>query len=145
MSNRILRWAILFLIGFHLGKIATAQAAEIPDAQAVRAILGEARGEGYEGMLAVAEAIRNRAKQPYYKARVFHGVYGLDATISDRVSPDTVETAKRAWRASQTSKTVGEAYVWGNAADVEKFKRQKWFKNMRLVRKIGGHYFFEEK
>ena len=46
--------------------------APIPDAQAVRAIVGEAAGESFEGKLAIACAIRNRGN--------LHGVYGLNAT-----------------------------------------------------------------
>ena len=46
----------------------------------VDSIVGEAGGEGYEGMLAVASAIRNRMKVPYYKKDPLRGVFGKNAS-----------------------------------------------------------------
>lgn len=119
--------------------------AEIPVGLAVRAIIGEARGESYAGKLAVAEALRNRLELERYRKDPFDGVYGFTARIREKVDPQVYRDAEKAWKASKRSNTVGEAIVWGNAADVKKFKRQRWFKNMRLVKKVGRHYFFEEK
>lgn len=125
---------ILFLV---LALSCRSAFAEIPSSLAVRAIIGEASGEGYQGMLAVAEAIRNRGH--------LKGVYGLEAAHISKEGPEVWKAAKRAWAASERSNTVHGASVWGNAADVKKFKKASWFRNCKQTAKIGSHYFFKEK
>jgi hypothetical protein len=83
---------------------------EITADQAVHCILGEARGEGYESMLAHAEAIRNRGH--------LGGVYGCRADFSKEMSylqaKGIIEQAQKAWEVSQRSQTVKGADHWGS-------------------------------
>jgi hypothetical protein len=53
----------------------------------------------------------------------------------------------RAWLSVTQSDTnyVRGATVWGNAKDVEQFKKTKWFKSYEMTAQVGGHYFFKEK
>lgn len=84
--------------------------ADIPEDQAIKCILGEARGEGYDSMLAHAEAIRSRGH--------LKGVYGCKADYSGEMaylrSRGILEQAKRAWEASRTSNTVKGAQYWAS-------------------------------
>lgn len=98
--------ALFILIMFFAvnGGCGTAYGAEITDEQAVRCIMGEARGEGYDGMLAHAEAIRNRGH--------LKGVYGCKAKFSE---PEYVwAKARKAWKESEHTATVKGADHWGS-------------------------------
>ena len=105
----------------------------IHDLDAVHAILGEARGEGYDGMYAVACALRNRGH--------LKGVYGLRA----RLHPNDLKlapTALKAWKNSLCGKDVTHgATHWEN---VEEFGTPFWAKAMTKTCKIGRHTFFRE-
>lgn len=106
-------------------------------AQLETCALGEARGEGVNGMRAIISAIENR--------KSLSGVYGCTADLS-RVTPKEREKAKEALRLARSGKdiTLGADH-WGNKKDVIIFKRSKWFKNVRKTVKIGNHYFFKSK
>ena len=91
--------------------------AEITEEQAVHCILGEARGEGYEAMLAHAEAIRNRG---YLK-----GVYGCKdrwGLSQEKYAKELAfvkktgiqDKAKKAWAESKHTNTVKGADHWGS-------------------------------
>jgi hypothetical protein len=112
---------------------------KIPEALALRAIAGEAEGESYEGMVALAEAIRNRG--------TLKGVYGLNAprVKSGKVSKETYAKIKKAWKESETSNKVGGADHWGNDSDLKKFEKEKWYSNMQKTIKIGNHTFLVNK
>lgn len=90
--------------------ISPAHSQEIRPADAVHCILGEARGEGYDSMLAHAEAIRNRGH--------LQGVYGCRVDLSKEMSylkaRGIYANAVNAWRQSQYSKTVFGADHWGS-------------------------------
>jgi len=109
----------------------------------VRAIVGEAENQGIDGMRALASAIRNRAKLPYYKKRgVLHGVYGLHRKFKKQ-PPDWVwKQAQKAWDESASKDFVQGAQFWGTDADVAKFKTEDWFKKTKFVTKIKDHSFF---
>lgn len=109
----------------------------------INAIIGEASNQGYEGMLGIANAIRNRAKVPYYKNNVLHGVYGLNNPQVKTASKDIRAMAEKAWKDSATKDITGGAYLWGSDSDIEKFKTQAWFKNVKPTVKIGAHTFFK--
>lgn len=83
---------------------------EITEEQAVHCILGEARAEGYDAMLAHAEAIRNRGH--------LKGVYGCRANFEKEMSyikaKGIDKQAKKAWAESKTSNTVDGAQYWGS-------------------------------
>lgn len=113
---------------------APAGAAVIPEALAVHAILGEARGEGYLGMYAVACAIRNRG--------TLRGVYGANAVIRD-ADWNTRMAARAAWRLSKTGEdiTLG-ADSWENT---KAFGTPYWAVGKRPTYEYGNHRFFKIK
>lgn len=87
----------------------------ITDDDAVYCIMGEARGEGYDGMIACAEALRNRGS--------VKGVYGCQAKFKE---PQWVwERARKAWRESAHTNTVLGAQYWGSLV-----VDQHWIKRM---------------
>jgi len=112
--------------------------ADVPTEKAVLAIIGEAENQGYSGMLAVAEAIRNKGN--------LRQVFGATSkrVLYRRYSQATYNMALLAWQNSKHTNTVGKADVWGNKSDIIKFSRQKWFKKYKLVKRIKDHYFYME-
>lgn len=126
--KKILMWLTVSLI-----LVGPAQA-QIRDDLAVRAILGEASNQGFDGMLAVASALRNRG--------TLQGVYGLKAKHVDRQPAKVWEQARKAWTTSATRSTVGKATHWDN---VRAFGRPYWVKDMVLVVRIGDHWFYKPK
>lgn len=131
---------LLILAAVTVSRCAPCPAAvqHITDRQAVMAIIGEAEGETLEGKVAVAEVIRHRGS--------LKGVYGYKAprVVKHQYSTQTLADATRAWELSKTSNLTGGAMGWGNAADIRKFKTQRWFKKCRVVKQIGNHYFWKE-
>ena len=111
----------------------------------INAIVGEAENQGYDGMLAIAGALRNRAKQPYYRNNVLHGVYGKDSPRLSKVSQELFDLANKAWEESKRRDITGGAYIWGTGGDVAKFREQSWFKNVKQTVEIRDHYFFKNK
>lgn len=103
---------------------------QISDEQAVRAIVGEASGEGYKGMLGVASAIRNRGH--------LRGVYGLNAKHSQHESKATWDLARKAWAESATRDITGAATHWDNVSR----KTPYWAKSMVVTIRIGRHTFY---
>ena len=104
----------------------------VSDAQAVRAIVGEAAGETFEGKLAIACAIRNRGN--------LHGVYGLNATHVWRETAATWTAAWRAWRLSAQHDITHGASYWGNCADVATGN----YRRLTQTAIIGNHHFFRK-
>lgn len=138
------RFMIPIMMAFFIFSGIARAAVPIDGDKAVRAIVGEAEGEPYAGKLAVAHALRNRAKIAYYGRRgVFVGVYGLQREIK---APERVwREAREAWEASAwVDDSTSGASVWGTDSDVRKFEKQKWFKNCRFMKRIGAHNFFKE-
>ena len=110
---------------------ATAHATPISDADAVRAIIGEAEGESFKGKVAVAEAIRNRG--------TLRGVYGFKAKRVDQ-APDWVwREARRAWKKSKQSNLVKGATHFESTD----FPIPGWSKKMRMTAHIGKHKFYK--
>ena len=107
--------------------------AQIPEQQAIRALIGEASNQGERGMQAVAEAIRNRG--------TLSGVFGLRRDIS-REPTWVWRMAKNAWQASEHSSLVGGADHWEN---VDQFGVPHWAKKMTPTVKIGAHQFYKSK
>ena len=102
----------------------------IKDADAIRAIVGEAGGEGHPGMLAVACAIRHRG--------TLRGVYGLTNSSIYHQSAKIWRQARAAWAESTSKDTVRGATHWGTIEDVE----TGTYSGMVCVAVVGKHYFF---
>jgi len=103
----------------------------ISDDLAIKAIMGEARGEGYKGMLAVACAIRNRG--------TLKGVYGVNAKFTEKEY--VWDMAKRAWAESEFKDIADGATHW----ESDRFKEPYWAKDMIKTVKIGHHQFYKSK
>lgn len=114
--------------------------------QIIRAIAGEAGGSGYEGMLAIAGAIRNRQHSGEYKHNILKHVAGLHAKHLAH-DPQVVFTeAKRAWYESATNNIIPGATLWGNRSDVHRWETEPGLMDMSkldLVKEVGGNYFFK--
>ena len=107
-------------------------AAVINESDAVRSIIGEAGGEGLEGMRAVASAIRNRGH--------LRGVYGLHAKHVNREPKWVWAMAKKAWADSKRYDYAEKATHWEGTA----FKVPYWAKKMRMVKQVGNQRFYKE-
>jgi hypothetical protein len=110
----------------------------------INSIVGE-ESQSYRGMVAVANAIRNRMKDSYYKDNILHGVYGRTADHVRHEKPEVFAKARKAWAESATHDITDGAIFWGNSNDVSKFQQQAWFRNVEFTTQIDGHYFFRMK
>lgn len=112
--------------------------AKAADIAKIHAIIGEAEGEGYPGMLAVACAIRNRGS--------LKGVYGLRAkrVVLHLYSQKTYALAEKAWKESRSLDITNGATGWGNSEDVDKFCSTPWWKKCEITLQVGNHYFYRE-
>ena len=112
-------------------------AAEIDKNRAVNAIIGEAEGEGYRGMLAVSCAIRNRG--------TLKGVYGESAPRVKRhkYSVKTFINADRAWEESRNFDKC--SFIRGaNHWEGTKFPKPSWARNMTETAVIGNQRFYRK-
>jgi spore germination cell wall hydrolase CwlJ-like protein len=123
-------------------------------ALAVLTIFQEARGESYEGRLAVAEVIRNRMKEKYSSDGTVAGTVGRRAQFSgmDNHDPNFVPSLKlddddpvvqscmKAWQDANLNGTnvAKGALLYFAFALVQ----PGWAKNCVEVARIGGHVFF---
>ena len=105
--------------------------AEVPESKAVRAIIGEASNQGYQGMLAVAVGIRNR--------NTLKGVYGLNAKHIDKEPMWVWEQAKKAWKESETNR-IHSGTHWEN---IKEFGTPYWVKGMVEVYRYKDHIFYK--
>lgn len=117
-----------------LGMLLSTSAWACDDTRVIHAILGEARGEGANGMYAVACAIRNRG--------TLRGVYGADARIAE-MTPELWHEGARAWYSSEFGPDVTHgANSWEN---IVAFGRPKWTHGARTTARIGHHVFYAVK
>jgi len=107
--------------------------AEIPDCQAVRVILGEAGNQGKIGMLACADALRNRG--------TVKGCYGLNNPIVDKQPAWAWRAARTAWAQSKTNDITFGASFWGNANDL---KTSKLYNKLHFTVRIKDQWFFKK-
>ena len=111
----------------------------------IDAVVGEAADGGYQGMLDIACAIRNRIKDPRHSKNPLHQVYGYHAPHNKGESKETWDLARKAWTDSANQDTVNGATLWGNASDVQSFnKNWDMSKVAQTVSRL-GHTFFKEK
>lgn len=105
----------------------------VTEEEAVRCIMGEARGESFEGKVAVGEIIRRRGST--------EGLYGCKAKFKE---PKRVwDEARRAWRLSERTKTTKDATLFENTKAFgfpKKWNRKK----VQFVTKIDNHDFFKK-
>ncbi len=102
------------------------------DMDAIRCVVGEAEDQGMDGMIAVAEAIRNRG---YLK-----GVYGCKSARSLEASMKVWENAMEAWRVSEHTNSVYGADHWHSVRE----KKAWWEKYGTFTAKIGDHKFYKD-
>ena len=113
-----------------------AHAGEITEKQAVKCILGEARGESYKSMVAHAETIRNRGH--------LRGVYGCRAKITRDdglfIRRRGIDTAARmAWLESKKTNLTRGATHWESTD----FKKPSWAYKMIETAHIGKTRFYK--
>jgi len=108
-----------------------------------RAINGEARGEPYEGQVAVGAVILNRVKDPRFPNTIAGVIYqpGAFTAVSDgqiNVPIDPNSTVVKAARDALNGwdPTNGCVYYWNPATATS-----KWIWSRQIVKKIGKHYF----
>jgi spore germination cell wall hydrolase CwlJ-like protein len=102
----------------------------ITEEQAIKTIMGEARGEPYKGQVAVAEVLRRRNS--------LVGFYGYRSNFTP--TQKEIDTARRAWKESIRSNYSMEATHF----EGDRFKTPSWAKGMKEVAHIGHQRFFKE-
>lgn len=124
--------------------VAYAAPQRISDEQLLaRAINGEARGEPYEGQVAVGAVIINRIRDPKFPKTIAGVIYqpGAFTAVSDgqiNVPIDSNSTVVKAARDALNGwdPTNGCLYYWNPATATS-----KWIWSRKIVKKIGKHYF----
>lgn len=101
------------------------------DIDCIRAIIGEASGEGYDGMLAVAVGIRNRG--------TLKGVYGLKAKHVDNEPHWVWEQARLAWNESKNNR-IHTGTHWEN---IKQFGKPSWADDSKEVYRHKNHVFYK--
>jgi len=108
-----------------------------------RAINGEARGEPYEGQVAVGAVIINRTKDPRFPKTIAGVIYqpGAFTAVSDgqiNIALDPSSTVVNAARDALNGwdPTSGSVYYWNPATATS-----TWIWSRQIVAKIGKHYF----
>jgi hypothetical protein len=115
----------------------SAYAERIPKERAVNAIIGEAEGEGYRGMLAVACAIRNRGS--------LRGVYGERSkrVVNHLYDDDTKRMAYGAWFVSQDDGLCEELIHGATHWEGTSFKTPWWAEHKQVTAVIGNQRFYK--
>lgn len=124
------RAAVLLL---SLCLIAQPVLAKVSEEEAVRCIMGEARGESFAGKVGVAEVIRKRGSTA--------GLYGCKAKFKE--SKRVWDEARRAWKKSAGTRTTKDADMFEN---VKAFGWPKSWdkKKVKFVTKVDNHDFFKK-
>lgn len=123
---------------------AYAQASGVGNEQLLaRAINGEARGEPYEGQVAVGAVIMNRTRDAKFPKTIAGVIYqpGAFTAVSDgqiNVAIDPKSTVVKAARDALNGwdPTNGCLYYWNPATATS-----KWIWSRKIVKKIGKHNF----
>lgn len=113
-----------------------ALADQINDTDAIKAIIGEAENQGYDGMLAVACAIRNR--------HTLNGVFGIrgNRVRNKLYSTETLQYATKAWHDSDEHDITNGATHWEN---IKAFGNPYWARNMIKTFQYRDHVFYKIK
>jgi N-acetylmuramoyl-L-alanine amidase len=124
--------------------VSYAQSSRASDEQLIaRAINGEARGEPYEGQVAVGAVILNRVASPDFPNTVAGVIYqpGAFTAVSDgqiNVPIDPNSTVVKASRDALNGwdPTGGCLYYWNPATATS-----KWIWSRQIIKEIGKHNF----
>lgn len=109
------------------------KAEEISEEVGIKCIMGEGRNQGYDGLLALSFALKNRG--------TINGVYGCKAVFKE---PQWVwDLAKKAWRDTQFKPdvTLGADH-WEN---IKAFGTPRWASSMKQTIIIKDHVFYKSK
>lgn len=129
----------------------------IPDDHfAILCIFAEARGEPFEGQVAVGNVIRNRTREKYFsdgtvastvtKPWQFSWMNTVDEqrcrVLSACWEEPEIKIAQSAWQASESTNEVGDALFYH--AD---YVHPTWAKaqSIEFVKRIGRHLFYRRK
>lgn len=132
------------VIKIGLDSIGYAQGGGTSDVDLIaRAINGEARGEPYEGQVAVGAVILNRTRDPKFPKTVAGVIYqpGAFTAVSDGQINVPISQKSSVFKAARDAlngwdPTNGCIYYWNPATATS-----KWIWSRPIVRKIGKHYF----
>lgn len=109
-----------------------ANAGTIPQSTAVRCIIGEASNQGYNGMLSLAGALRNRGAT--------QGVYGCNSKHIDKQPKWVFDLALKAWLESANNDITDGATHWEN---VNAFGKPYWADKMTMTFEYKDHKFYK--
>ena len=135
---------IIFNNIFEIGNKAIAQTANNSDLQLMaRAINGEARGEPYEGQVAVGAVILNRVKSSSFPNTIAGVIYqkGAFTAVSDGQINEPIAENSTVYKAAQDAKngwdpTGGCLYYFNPQTATN-----KWIWSRPFVKNIGKHRF----
>ena len=123
-------------------------------ALAVITIFQEARGESFQGKIAVAEVIRNRMRMKYSSDGTVVGTVlrpyqfsGWNTQDPNRIpamriddTDPVVQECVQAWHQSENSSFVGQAVLYLNKSIVHPLPN--WARDDKEVARIGAHTFY---
>ena len=123
------------------------------DTWGILCVYAEARGEPYEGQIAVANVVRNRTERRWFSDGTIVGTVTRAKQFSWLNSDDGQRTrvfrvergdpawlmATRAWFESEHVKLVEDAVLY-HALTVEPY----WAAHVRFISRIGAHIFYAE-
>jgi N-acetylmuramoyl-L-alanine amidase len=123
---------------------AFAQNGSVSDVQLLaRAINGEARGESYEGQVAVGAVILNRVRDPNFPNTIAGVIYqpGAFTAVDDGQINVPIDPNSSVVKAAQDAMdgwdpTNGAIYYWNPATATS-----SWIWSRKIVKKIGKHNF----
>lgn len=153
-KNKFIKPPVVFVVlftGLIIGSAALknstgifAKGSGISDVQLLaRAINGEARGENYEGQVAVGAVIMNRVRDANFPNTVAGVIYqpGAFTAVSDGQINVPLDPGSAVVRAAQDAlngwdPTDGALYYWNPATATS-----SWIWSRKIVKKIGKHNF----
>ena len=157
--KKFLKWAMLLFVLGGLIILITYMAVEVSESSSVyaagnssntsdiqlmaRAINGEARGEPYEGQVAVGAVILNRVKSPQFPNTIAGVIYqsGAFTAVSDGQINVPIEEGSSVLKAAQDAMNgwgpTGGAIYYFNPETAT----SKWIWSRPLIKTIGKHRF----
>lgn len=111
----------------------------INNEDAIKTIIGEGESTGFQGMRALASAIRNRG--------TLQGAYGLKSprVVNKLYSAKTERLARQAWEDSKKKDFSDGANHWFSDADLKQPRVQAMTKSMKKLGSYRGNNFYQEK